>query len=93
MALAATGSLQQQTASEFARRANGAPGNTAVFTGFGSSLLGKDQDMMQKIKLGTMHLTLPSSTMLDVACEFAIFDLPFIVGDRAHLARIDDTFF
>jgi len=90
---AATGSLQEQTASEFARRANEKLGDTGVVKVFDSSQLGKDQDMMQKIKIGTMHMTLPSSTMPDVAGEYAIFDLPFIVADREHLARIDDTFF
>lgn len=90
---AATGSLQQQTASEFARRANEKFGDTAVVKVFDSSQLGKDKDMLQKIKLGTMHLTLPSSTMPEIAPEFAIFDLPFLVADREHLARIDETFF
>jgi len=90
---AATGSLQEQTASEFARRANERLGDKAVVKVFDSSQLGPDDDMMQKIKLGTMHITLPSSTMPEVAGEFAIFDLPFIVADRDHLARIDETFF
>lgn len=90
---AATGSLQEQTASEFARRANEKLGDKAVVKVFDSSQLGPDKDMMQKIKLGTMHLTLPSSTMPEVAGEFAIFDLPFIVANREHLARIDETFF
>ncbi|WP_252945351.1 TRAP transporter substrate-binding protein [Oceanicola sp. 502str15] len=90
---AATGSLQQQSASEFARRANEKLGDTAVVKVFDSSQLGKDKDMLQKIKLGTMHLTLPSSIMPEIAAEYAIFDLPFLVADRDHLARIDETFF
>jgi tripartite ATP-independent transporter DctP family solute receptor len=90
---AATGSLQEQTASEFARRANEKLGDRAVVKVFDNSQLGPDNDMMQKIKLRTMHMTLPSSTMPDVAGEYAIFDLPFIVADRDHLARIDETFF
>ena len=90
---AATGSLQEQSASEFARRANEKLGETAVVKVFDSSQLGKDKDMLQKIKLGTMHLTLPSSIMPEIAAEYAIFDLPFLVADRDHLARIDETFF
>lgn len=90
---AANGSLQERTASEFARRANAKLGDLAVVKVFDSSQLGKDNDMMQKIKIGTMHLTLPSSTMPDVASEYAIFDMPFLVKDRAHLAAIDETFF
>ncbi len=90
---AAHGSLQEQTASEFARRANEKLGDRAVVKVFDSSQLGKDKDMLQKVKLGTMTLTLPSSTMPEIDPVYAIFDLPFIVADRAHLARIDETFF
>ena len=90
---AATGSLQEQTASEFAWRANERLGDRAVVRVYDNSQLGPDQDMLQKVKLGTMHLTLPSSTMPEIAAEYAIFDLPFLVADREHLARIDETFF
>ena len=90
---AANGSLQEQTASEFARRANEKLGDKAVVKVFDSSQLGKDKDMLQKIKLGTIHLTLPSSIMPEIAAEYAIFDLPFLVKDRAHLAKIDETLF
>ncbi|WP_227267980.1 TRAP transporter substrate-binding protein [Roseobacter weihaiensis] len=90
---AAPGSLQERTASEFARLANEKLGELGEVKVFASSQLGKDRDMLQKIKLGTMHLTLPSSTMPEIAAEYAIFDLPFIVADRDHLARIDETFF
>ena len=90
---AAHGSLQEQTASEFARRVNEKLGDKAVVKVFDSSQLGKDKDMLQKIKLGTMHLTLPSSTMPEIAPEFAIFDLPFLIRDREQLARIDETLF
>ena len=86
-------SLQGQTAHEFARRANEKLGDKAVVKVFDSSQLGKDKDMLQKLKIGTMHMTLPSSVMPEIAPEYAIFDLPFLVADRDHLAKIDDTFF
>lgn len=86
-------SLQGQTAHEFARRANEKLGEKAVVKVFDSSQLGKDKDMLQKLKIGTMHMTLPSSIMPEIAPEYAIFDLPFLVADRGHLAKIDDTFF
>ncbi len=90
---AATGSTQQQTAVEFARIMHEKlPGKVEVKL-FDNSQLGKDEDMLQKVRLGTMHITLPSSTMPEIAAEYAIFDLPFMVADRAHLGRIDETLF
>ncbi len=86
-------SLQGQTSHEFARRANEKLGDMAIVKVFDSSQLGKDKDMLQKLKIGTMHMTLPSSIMPEIAAEYAIFDLPFLVADRDHLAKIDDTFF
>ena len=86
-------SLQGQTAAEFARRANEALGELSEVTVFDSSQLGNDRDMMSKLKLGTVHVTLPSSIMPEVAPEYAIFDLPFLVADREHLARIEETLF
>lgn len=90
---ATPGSLQEQTASEFARRANEKLGDLAEVKVFDSSQLGPDKDMLQKIKLGTVHLTLPSSIMPEIADEYAIFDLPFLVADRDHLARIEEELF
>jgi tripartite ATP-independent transporter DctP family solute receptor len=90
---ATPGSLQGQTAHEFARRANERLGDLGEVTVFDSSQLGNDRDMMTKLKLGTVHMTLPSSIMPEVAAEYAIFDLPFLVADREHLARIEETLF
>jgi tripartite ATP-independent transporter DctP family solute receptor len=86
-------SLQGQSAYEFQRRANEKLGDLGEVKVFDSSQLGKDKDMLQKIRLGTMHLTLPSSIMPEIAPEYAIFDLPFLVADREHLARMDETLF
>ncbi|MGB3554836.1 MAG: TRAP transporter substrate-binding protein [Jannaschia sp.] len=86
-------SLQGQSAYEFQRRANEKLGDLGEVKVFDSSQLGKDKDMLQKIRLGTMHITLPSSIMPEIAPEYAIFDLPFLVADRDHLARMDETLF
>ena len=44
---------------------------------------------MQKLRLGTVQFTLISSIMTNVAPEFALFDMPFLVQDRTHLKAID----
>lgn len=87
------GSLQQQTAAEFVKRANEKLGDTAEVKLFDSSQLGKDKELMQKLKLGTVHIALPSSIMASISDEFALFDMPFLVADRDHLGRIEKEIF
>ena len=87
------GSLQQLTAAEFTRRANERLAGTAEVKLFDSAQLGKDKELMQKLKLGTVHLALPSSIMSSVADEFGLFDMPFLVKDREHLGRIEESLF
>ncbi len=87
------GSLQQETAAEFTSRANEKLGDLGEVKLFDSSQIGKDQDLMQKLKIGTVHIALPSSIMSSISDEFALFDMPFLVADRDHLARIEEEIF
>ena len=90
---AAPGSLQQRTAAQFVERANERLGDKAEVKLFDSSQLGKDQELMQKLKLGTVHIALPSSIMSSISDQFALFDMPFLVADREHMAAIEDEIF
>ncbi|MDJ0938085.1 MAG: TRAP transporter substrate-binding protein [Kiloniellales bacterium] len=90
---AKTGSLQQMTAAEFTKRANEKLAGKATVKLFDSAQLGKDKELMQKLKLGTVHIALPSSIMSSVADEFGLFDMPFLVKDRDHVARIEKDVF
>ena len=90
---AAPGSTQYITAEEFTRRANDLLGDKAKVTFYGSGQLGDDKDLMQKLKLGTVHLSMPSSIMSSIAGEAGLFDMPFLVKDRAHLNRIEHKIF
>jgi TRAP-type transport system periplasmic protein len=82
------GSLFAQTADEFAKRANAKLGDKAKVTVYGSSQLGSDTELLKKLKLGTVDLALPSTVMTSVAGEFGVFEMPYLVKDRAHAARI-----
>ncbi len=83
------GSLFEASANEFARRANAKLGDRAKVVVFGSSQLGKDKELLKKLKLGTVDFALPSSVMASVADEFGLFDMPYLVKDREHMARIE----
>lgn len=83
------GSLFEASVNEFAKRANAKLAGKAKVIGFGSSQLGKDKELLKKLKLGTVNFALPSSVMASVADEAGLFDMPYLVKDREHMARIE----
>jgi tripartite ATP-independent transporter DctP family solute receptor len=87
------GSLFQKSADEYAKRANAKLGNKAKVVVYGSSQLGGDREMIQKLKLGTLDMALPSTVMSSEVDLFGIFEMPYIVKDRAHMAKIEKDVF
>src|SRR5947207_14027622 len=87
------GSLFQLSADEFAKRANAKLAGKAKVTVFGSSQLGGDKEMLQKVKLGTLDMALPSTVMSSEVDLFGVFEMPYIVKDRAHMGRIEKEVF
>lgn len=83
------GSLFAVSADEFARRANEKLGDKAEVQVFGSSQLGKDSELMQKLKLGQVTFALPSSVMSSVSDEFGVFEMPYIIKDRTHMKAVE----
>ena len=86
----APGSLFAQSAELFAKEANAKLGDKAKVVVYGSSQLGSDSELLKKLKLGTADLALPSTVMTSVAPEFGVFEMPYLVQDRGHAARIAD---
>ncbi len=89
----APGSLFDISVNEFAKRANEKLKGKAVVHTFGSSQLGKDKELLQKLKLGTVNFALPSTVMSTVADEFGLFEMPYLVKSRDHMARIEKELF
>lgn len=87
------GSIFQKSADEFARRANAKLGGKLKVVVYGSSQLGGDKELIQKVKLGTVDMAVPSTVMTSEVDQFGLFDLPYIVKDRAHMARIEKEVF
>lgn len=84
------GSLFALSADEFARRANERlPEGWEVIT-YGSSQLGGDELLLQKVKLGTVDFALPSTIMSSQVDEFGLFEMPYLVRDRAHMREIEE---
>jgi len=87
------GSLFAQSAEEFAKRANAKLGSKAKVVVFGSSQLGGDKELLQKLKLGTVDIALPSTVMSSEADLFGVFEMPYLVKDRKHMGRIEKEVF
>ena len=87
------GSLFQVSADEFAKRANAKLAGKAKVVTFGSSQLGSDKEMIQKLKLGTLDMALPSTVMSSEVDLFGVFEMPYLVKDRAHMGRIEKELF
>jgi tripartite ATP-independent transporter DctP family solute receptor len=87
------GSLFQASADEYAKRANAKLAGKGKVTVFGSSQLGGDKEMVQKLKLGTLDMALPSTVMSSEVDLFGIFEMPYIVKDRVHMAKIEKEIF
>ncbi len=82
------GSLFEATVNNFAECVNGSMGDKVEVQTFGSSQLGKDQELLQKLKLGQVDFSLPSSVMSSVSDVFGIFEMPYIIKDRDHMRRV-----
>ena len=87
------GSLFQISADEYARRVNAKLAGKVKVVVFGSSQLGGDKEMLQKLKLGTLDMALPSTVMSSEVDLFGMFEMPYIVKDRAHMGRIEKDVF
>jgi TRAP-type transport system periplasmic protein len=85
------GSLFEASANEFARCANADLGDKAEVQVFGSSQLGSDTELLQKLKLGQVHFALPSTVMSSVDPTFGIFEMPYIIKSREHMKRVEDA--
>ena len=87
------GSLFAASAEEYAKRVNAKLGDKAKVVVFGSSQLGGDKEMLQKLKLGTLDMALPSTVMSSEVDLFGMFEMPYLVKDREHMKRIEKDIF
>ena len=87
------GSLFQMSADAFAKAANAKLAGKVKVSVFGSSQLGGDKEMLQKLKLGTIDMAVPSTVMSSEVDLFGIFEMPYLVKDRRHMARIEKEIF
>ncbi len=83
------GSLLEASANHFAEIANERLPEGYEVEVFGASQLGGDQELLQKLKLGQVALALPSSVMSSVDPAFGVFEMPYIIESRDHIAAVE----
>jgi tripartite ATP-independent transporter DctP family solute receptor len=82
------GGMQYLSGDEWVKRVNQKIGDQVQADIYGSSQLGDDTEMLQKVRLGTLEVSQPSTIMSTVLPEFGLFDMPYLVKDRAHMGCI-----
>src|SRR3569832_1276026 len=87
------GSIFQKSADEFAKRVNAKLAGKVKVVSYGSSQLGGDKELIQKLKLGTVDFALPSTVMSSEVDLFGLFEMPYIVKDRNHMKKIEKDLF
>ena len=91
--VAAPDSLVAACAEEFARVANEKLSGRAKVVVFGSSQLGNDEILLQKLKLGTVDFALPSTVMSSIVDAFGLFEMPYLIQDREQMKLIEEKIF
>ena len=87
----AVGSHFDKAAQQFAEKVKAKSAGKVIVEHFPASQLGSDKDMLQKMKLGQIDFFIPSSIMSSVTPEFGVWDMPYIIKDRAHAKKALDT--
>ncbi|MFP4463544.1 MAG: TRAP transporter substrate-binding protein [Guyparkeria sp.] len=82
------GAMQYIGLREFADRVNERIGDWGQIEVYHSSQIGNDEEMLQKVRLGTQDISQPSTIMSTLVPEFGLFDLPYLVASREHMACI-----
>ncbi|MAP17835.1 MULTISPECIES: TRAP transporter substrate-binding protein [Aurantimonas] len=82
------GSLYEATAEKFAECV--AASGKATVEVYGSSQLGNDEEMLQKLKLGQIDFSIPSSVMSSVSPTFGVFEMPYLIKSRDHMKKVRD---
>jgi tripartite ATP-independent transporter DctP family solute receptor len=81
------GSLYWLSGEEFARRIEALSRGRIHIVLHPNSELGSDTAVLQKVLTGEADLTLVATPMSSVASEFGVFEMPFLIRDRAHVRR------
>lgn len=85
------GSLFAIAADEYAKRANTSLKGRVDIRVFHSSQLGSDEQMSRGVKVGAPEMFLPSTVMSTIEQKFGVFEMPYIIVNRAHMKKVAES--
>jgi tripartite ATP-independent transporter DctP family solute receptor len=76
---------------EYANKVNSALKGKVEVKVFHSSQLGTDEQMMRGIKVGAPEMVVPSTVMSTVDAKFGVFEMPYLIVNRAHMKKVSEN--
>jgi tripartite ATP-independent transporter DctP family solute receptor len=84
------GSIFDITANKFAADVNKALAGKVEVKVFHSSQLGSDEAMVKGIRVSAPEMVAPSTVMSTVDQRYGVFDMPYLIINRAHMKKVAD---
>src|ERR671918_1164933 len=81
------GSLFDITGQKFAQDVNQALKGKVEVRVFHSSQLGSDEQMIKGIRVGAPEMQIPSTVMSTVDQRYGVFEMPYLIVNRAHMKK------
>jgi tripartite ATP-independent transporter DctP family solute receptor len=85
------GSIFAIMGDEYAKRVNSALKGKVEVKVFHSSQLGTDEAMMRGIKVSAPEMVVPSTVMSTVEAKFGVFEMPYLIVNRAHMKKVSEN--
>jgi tripartite ATP-independent transporter DctP family solute receptor len=85
------GSLFDITGQKFAQDVNQALKGKVEVRVFHSSQLGSDEAMIKGIRVGAPEMQIPSTIMSTVDQRYGVFEMPYLVVNRAHIKKAAES--
>src|SRR6185503_12276723 len=85
------GSLFDITGNKFAQEVNQALKGRVEVKVFHSSQLGSDEAMIKGIRVGAPEMQVPSTVMSTVDQRYGVFEMPYLIVNRAHIKKAADS--
>jgi tripartite ATP-independent transporter DctP family solute receptor len=84
-------SLFDVVSNKFAKDVNEALKGKVEVKVFHSSQLGTDEQMIKGIRVGAPEMVVPSTVMSTVEQRYGVFEMPYIIVNRAHMKKVSEN--